>query len=168
MTGFGPLVVGIDGSDASSRALRWALAEARRRSVPVRVVMVWESHAVMSGPAPLLLHPELAPYEIRQKHREELMRVVRESLAGEAEPEVQAELVEGHAAEVLVRKAADAAMLVLGSSGHGRFTGALGSTALRCAHKARCPVVIVPAGMEIGGGTAGGGETSVAGDPALG
>lgn len=168
MIAHGPLVVGIDGSEASARALRWALAEGRRRSVLVRAIMVWESHAVMSGPAPLLLRPELAPHEIQHKHEEDLVRVVREALAGETSPEVQAELAEGHAADVLVKSSADATMLVLGDRGHGKFAGALGSTALRCAHKAHCPVLIVPSGMELDESDAEKGEHPVANDPVLG
>ncbi|MFD0487433.1 universal stress protein [Saccharopolyspora erythraea] len=168
MSGDGLLVVGVDGSDASSRALRWALAEARRRSTSVLAIMAWESHAVMSGPAPMLLRPEMAPHEIHNRRREELARVVREARAGAANPEVQAELVEGSAAEVLVDNSADAAMLVLGDRGHGRFGGALGSTALKCAHKARCPVVIVPAGVELDDDDVGRGEEQIINDPVLG
>ncbi|MBB5157527.1 universal stress protein [Saccharopolyspora phatthalungensis] len=142
------LVVGVDGSDASARALRWALDEGQRRCIPVHAIMVWESHAVLSGPGPLLMYPDLAPHHAREQHWQDLNRVVRASLGESTTPEVHTELVEGNAAEVLTERSAHAAMLVLGDRGRGRVADAvLGSTALRCIHKARCPVVVVPKGM---------------------
>ncbi|GAA0527584.1 universal stress protein [Saccharopolyspora thermophila] len=147
------IVVGVDGSDASARALQWALAEGRRRDVPVHAVMAWESHAVLGGPAPLLMRPELAPHHAREQHWKELNQVVRRCTGGEPVPEVHIELVEGRAAEVLVNRSAHAAMLVLGDRGRGRVTDAvLGGTALRAIHRARCPVVVIPKGMPEQGG----------------
>ena len=145
-----PLVVGIDGSDASARALRWALAEALHRAAPVVAIMVWESHAVLAGPAPLLMHPELAPREVHQRHQQDLDRVVSACLAGTTNPDVQVELVEGDTVDTLVDRSAEAAMLVLGDRGRSRVTEVLGGTALHCVHKARCPVLIVPSGMDLG------------------
>ncbi|MDA3644300.1 universal stress protein [Saccharopolyspora indica] len=144
-----PLVVGVDGSDASARALRWALGEARRRGTPVHALTVWESRAVMAGPAPLLMNPNLAPHHTREQHWQDLTRLVRDCMGTASSPEIHAELVEGDAAEVLADRSADAAMLVMGDRGRGRLADAvLGSTALRCIHRARCPVVVVPAGVE--------------------
>ncbi|SDZ17485.1 Nucleotide-binding universal stress protein, UspA family [Saccharopolyspora shandongensis] len=147
----GPLVVGIDGSQASIRALRWALREARVRAASVYAIMVWQSHAVLAGPGPLTMHPELAPHHAREQRWRDLTSIVRTCLGGESAPEVHAELLEGHPAEVLADRSMKAAMLVLGDQRHGRVADVvLGSTALRCIHKARCPVLIVPTGMDIG------------------
>ncbi|MBQ0924940.1 universal stress protein [Saccharopolyspora endophytica] len=142
-------VVGVDGSEASRRALKWALAEARVRGGSVSAVMVWQSRSVLAGPAPLMMNPRLAPHEVRDQHWKELKRIVAECLAGASTPELQESLVEGHPEEVLAEKAAGAAMLVLGDRGHGGHAR-LGSTTLRCIHNARCPVLIIPAGFEIG------------------
>ncbi|QIZ38681.1 universal stress protein [Saccharopolyspora sp. ASAGF58] len=148
VTGYEVLVVGVDGSDASARALRWALAEGRQRCVPVRAVMAWTSHAVLAGPGPMLMRPGLAPHHVREQLWEDLKNVVRGCMGGTTTPEVHIELVEGDAAEVLAERSAHAAMLVLGDRGRGRVADAiLGSTALRCIHKARCPVLVVPEGM---------------------
>ncbi|MER7010262.1 universal stress protein [Saccharopolyspora sp. NPDC000359] len=148
MTGGQPIVVGVDGSAASARALRWALEEGRRRAVAVYALGVWESHAVTAGPAPLLMRPGLAPHHVREQHWQELNRLVRECVGAASSPEVHAELVEGDAAEVLADRSAHAALLVLGDNGRGRVAEAvLGSTVLRCIHRARCPVVVVPAGV---------------------
>ncbi|RCW44458.1 nucleotide-binding universal stress UspA family protein [Halopolyspora algeriensis] len=149
MPGEEPIVVGVDGSDASMRALRWGLQEARRWSSPVHVVAAWESHAVLGGPAPVLRQPERAPHRLHEEYRQKLIRTVRTCTADlPSPPDLHVELVEGHAAEVLVQHSAHAAMLVLGDHGRGRASEAmLGRTALRCIHKAQCPVLILPAGM---------------------
>ncbi|SDX75470.1 Nucleotide-binding universal stress protein, UspA family [Saccharopolyspora shandongensis] len=167
MTGYGVLVVGVDGSDASARALRWALAEGRRRCAPVHTVMAWTPHAVLAGPGPMLMSPGLAPHHVRDQHWEDLKSLVRGCMGATTTPEVHTELVEGDAAEVLAERAAHAAMLVLGDRGHGRVADAiLGSTALRCIHRARCPVLVIPEGMpEQTGDDAQAGVASL--DPAL-
>lgn len=143
-------VVGVDGSEGSKRALRWALREARERGASVAAVMVWQSHAVLSGPAPLTMNPRLAPHHVREQHWQGLSSVVAECLGGESTPELHAELREGHPAEVLSERSAQAVMLILGDQGHGRAADVvLGSTALRCIRCARCPVLIVPAGVDV-------------------
>lgn len=167
MTGDKQFVVGVDGSEASNHALRWALREAKARAASVIAIMVWHSHAVMSGPAPLTMNPRLAPHHVREQHRRELMRIVDESSKGEPLPELQVELREGRPAEVLSERSASALMLVLGDQGHNHVAEAvLGSTALRCIHVARCPVLIVPAGIDVGSTSAGVGNR--AHDPVLG
>ncbi|MDA3628162.1 universal stress protein [Saccharopolyspora sp. WRP15-2] len=145
------VVVGVDGSEASVRALRWALVEARRRCLPVHAIMAWESRAVLAGPGPLLMRPDQTPHDVRERHWQSLNRVARVSLAGATTPELHVELVEGDAAEVLTERSAHAGLLVLGDSGRSRVSEALlGGTALKCIHEARCPVLIVPARMPVG------------------
>jgi nucleotide-binding universal stress UspA family protein len=69
---------------------------------------------------------------------------VRETLGEQPAVPVRADLVEGEAAEVLLRAAADASVLVLGSHGRGRLLSALlGSVSAQCLRRARCPVVII-------------------------
>lgn len=141
-------VVGVDGSDASARALRWAFGQGRQWCVAVHAVMAWTSHAVLAGPGPMLMRPGLAPYHVREQLWEDLQSVVHGCVGATTTPEVHIELVEGDAAEVLAERSAHATMLVLGDRGRGRVADAiLGSTALRCIHKARCPVLVVPEGM---------------------
>jgi nucleotide-binding universal stress UspA family protein len=56
-------------------------------------------------------------------------------------------VVEGHAAAVLVERSEGADLLVVGTRGHGRFTGMLlGSVSEHCVIHARCPVLVVREG----------------------
>jgi nucleotide-binding universal stress UspA family protein len=60
--------------------------------------------------------------------------------------EVVRSAVHGGAAAVLLEQAVGAALLVVGTRGHGGFVGLLlGSVSAQCAHHAPCPLVIVPA-----------------------
>jgi nucleotide-binding universal stress UspA family protein len=66
---------------------------------------------------------------------------------------IEREVVEGSPADVLLRAAADADLLVVGSHGRGGFAGLLlGSVSQQCAHHAPCPVVIVRAARRLSGG----------------
>jgi nucleotide-binding universal stress UspA family protein len=138
------IVVGVDGSNGSSEALRWAIAEARRRSVPLRAVHAW------SYSPPLV--PSLVGYpysaesfgnaiDDRWQAEQRLERVASE--VGE-DDEVERVLIEGSAAQVLIDAVGEADVLVVGSRGHGGFTNLLlGSVSQQCAQHAPCPVVIV-------------------------
>jgi nucleotide-binding universal stress UspA family protein len=138
------IVVGVDGSNGSSEALRWAIAEARLRRVPVRAVHAW------SYSQPLVPSFVGYPYSAesfgnaiddRWQAEQRLERVTSE--LGE-DREVERVLVEGSAAQVLIDAVGEADVLVVGSRGHGRFTNLLlGSVSQQCAQHASCPVVIV-------------------------
>jgi hypothetical protein len=134
----------------------------------VFAIMVWQSHAVLAGPGPLTMYPQLGPHHAREQRWRDLTRIVTECVGGRTSPEVHAELLEGHPVEVLAERSTNAAMLVLGDQGHGRVADAvLGSTALRCIHKARCPVLIVPTGLDVGKTSPEAGENPAV-DPVLG
>lgn len=142
------IVVGVDGSDASRRALRWALREGATRGTSVRAIMVWESRAVLAGPAPMLMRPDLAPHHVQQEHRNELREMVTECESETPGVAVHAELAEGHPVAVLAERSENAAMLVLGDHGRGTVSEAvLGSVALHVIRHAHCPVVVIPGGM---------------------
>ena len=137
----GTIVVGVDGSHESKRALLWAIDEARLREARVVALRAWMYPALAAGgliPATPDLVDRLAGNE-----REELADAVAEADTGGVE--VEQVVVEGAAAQALVEAAAGADLLVVGSRGHGGFTGLLlGSVSQQCAHHAPCPVVIVP------------------------
>jgi nucleotide-binding universal stress UspA family protein len=136
------IVVGVDGSECSVSALRWALAEARLRNARVRVVHAWSyPHVSTYHEAEHALKIPLA-----QLGDEMLDRVLADVAADAKEIAVERAVVEGAAAEALLGEAADAALLVVGSRGVGGFASLLlGSVSQQCAHHAPCPVVIVRA-----------------------
>lgn len=134
------IVVGVDGSEESKEALRWALEEARLRGADVLAVRAWHRYAI----APAYAMPEdFEPGALERTTASLLSEVVSE-VAGES-PEVTIEEVvaEGPPASVLVEAAEGADLLVVGSRGHGGFVGLLlGSVSQQCAHHAPCPVLI--------------------------
>jgi len=147
------VVVGVDGSAGAKAALRWALAEARLRNSPVRAVHAlpfgyigdsveaypywggWISSYTSLGVDPNVLH----------RAAEDLLEGAIADVGTETEGiEIERQVVEGPAAEVLVEAASPGDLLVVGSRGHGGFTGLLlGSVSQQCVHRAQCPVVVV-------------------------
>lgn len=138
------IVVGVDGSEASKAALRWALEEARLRSMPVDAVYAWPFPygALGFGWSPTIDQDALE--EARRAAEDGLHALVREA-AGEADGvEIREHAIEGPAGSVLLDKADGAELLVVGSRGLGGFKGLmLGSVSHQCAQHANCPVVIV-------------------------
>ncbi|WP_430378852.1 universal stress protein [Streptomyces sp. B1-3] len=134
-----PVIVGVDGSAESLAAAEWAAREAVRRRRSLRLVHVWSWHPRQDG-EPATAAQRLAA---RRALREAEKRV------GRACPQVrfEEEQVEGPATAALLRAAAQADVLVLGSRGLSGFTGFLvGSVALGVVARAARPVVLVPAG----------------------
>jgi nucleotide-binding universal stress UspA family protein len=139
------IVVGIDGSDESKAAFRWALEEARLRKASVRAVHAWHDPYTL---APGYGLPEDFEFPALQKAAQERLAATVDELVGE-NPDVTIEqlVLEGRPASILVEAAEDADLLVVGSRGHGGFAGLLlGSVSQQCAHHATCPVVIVRRG----------------------
>lgn len=132
-------VVGVDGSEHSSRALRWAAHNAPGRASTLRVLRAWS--APVSGG---LAMPPLMIDELRPETADESL----ESLASELETHgltVDGLVEYGASAAVLLSACADAELLVMGTRGHGGFSRLLlGSTSQQCATHAPIPVVVVP------------------------
>lgn len=147
----GKIVVGVDGSEGSRRALRWALDEARCRRLPLLALGVWESpyeDGFDEVPPPPGRERELAE-TARRRLEAALEEVGEEARAGVA---LEARVVEGRPAKVFCELSDEATLLVLGARGHGGFAGLLlGSVSTECAHHSRCPVVIVPKATGRGG-----------------
>ncbi|GIH21090.1 universal stress protein [Rugosimonospora africana] len=133
----GWIVVGVDGSEASLDALRWAAHQARLTGAPVEAVMAWELPTYY-GWAPV------DDLDLSVASRDALHTAVGEALGDDPLVNVRELVVEGNAARVLIDTAKDASLLVVGSRGHGGFTATLlGSVSQHCAQHATCPVVIV-------------------------
>ncbi len=135
------IVVGVDGSEGSERALAWAVAEAAARSSSVEAVMVW------SRPSPVL--PAHLPLGAIAGVGEDskVLDVLREFVAKVDAPGVPVEctIVEGHPAEALLERSSAGQLLVIGSRGRGRAREALlGSVSHAVTHRTAVPVVVVP------------------------
>lgn len=135
------IVVGVDGSDASVAALRWAIAEARLRGAEVDALHAW-SYPVYGYTAGVMPAPIINREELADGARLTLDQVCDSVDAGDVV--VHRVVEEGPAAALLLDAAEGATLLVVGSRGHGGFTGLLlGSVSQHLAHHAPCPFVIV-------------------------
>jgi nucleotide-binding universal stress UspA family protein len=133
------IVVGVDGSEPSKRALRWAADQARLTGARLDVVTTWEFPPTFGWAPPY--PPEFDP---DGDARTALEATVEEVLGTDPGVVVQLSVVEGHPAPVLIEAAHGAELLVVGSRGHGAFLGlALGSVSEYVASHAPCPVVVV-------------------------
>jgi nucleotide-binding universal stress UspA family protein len=139
------VVVGVDGSEGSGHALEWAAQEARLRSAALKIVLAWQLPATLYTAAGWGGFDQEVVADLGKlaEHRlDEVCTAAAPSLDGLT---VERTVVEGAAAEVLIEAAAGADLLVVGTRGHGGFTGLLlGSVSQQCAHHSPCPIVIVP------------------------
>ena len=137
------VVVGVDGSESSLRALRWAADEARRRGATLDVVHAWHLPYAAGYPY-LAAYGDLGVFE--EEGRAILDRALTETNLKDAEG-VEPIFVHGGPARVLLDTAKGADLLVVGSRGLGGFAGLLlGSVSHQVALHAPCPAVIIPAG----------------------
>jgi len=141
-TNEGRIVVGVDGSAESLRALRWALREATLRDVTLVAVTAWHdpSSYDLGHPYPRDLEEE---EHAARSTLNEAIRAVADEPGAEA---IAREVIEGLPSSTLCRMADDADLLVLGARGRGGMASLLvGSVADWCVHHSVAPVVIVPA-----------------------
>jgi nucleotide-binding universal stress UspA family protein len=139
------IVVGVDGSAGSAKALRFALEEARLRGAEVKAVGAWHvpAAAYETGWVPISVDP--TDYE--KIARAALEKTLADAGAADADVSVTSVVREGNAADVLIEEARGDDLLVVGTRGLGGFNGLLlGSVSQQCAHHATCPVAIVPNG----------------------
>ena len=136
------MVVGIDGTEASTAALEWAAARTDRFG-PVRPVHSWDYPVSVWAPAPL--GPGVAPpaAEMAAAATEAAEKALAE-LADDV-PCEPARVEHGDAGTVLVDVARDAKLLVVGTRGRGPVrANVIGSVARHCADHATVPLIIVP------------------------
>jgi nucleotide-binding universal stress UspA family protein len=140
------IVVGVDGSPASAVALAWAARYAKATGAAIRAVRAWHYPAA-AGPAPIGVAPAAVSAEVAESQQKELDQAVTATLGDNPAITVESKVAYGHPAQVLVDESANADLLVVGSRGHGGFTGMLlGSVSMHCVHSAHCPVTVVRRG----------------------
>jgi nucleotide-binding universal stress UspA family protein len=135
------VVVGVDGSEGSLRALEWAVRQVRERGGSVQAVMAYEWPG--SEAALLAGHGDDAQ---RQHVTDTLNHAVEEVRREYKDVPVAAEILQGSAPHKLAEASKDADLLVVGSHGHSRLHHAvMGSVSEGCVRYAHCPIVVVPA-----------------------
>lgn len=142
-TGSGRIVVGVDGSESSKLALRWARRIAPALGCGIEAVMAWHYPPdVGFGGWPEEWNPQ-------DDAERALAEAVAEVYGVEETPDVDTRVCQGSAAKALLDASSDAQMLIVGSRGHGGFAGLLlGSVSSACAEHARCPVLVVHEQMQ--------------------
>ncbi|MDA8368163.1 MAG: universal stress protein [Actinomycetota bacterium] len=146
------ILVGVDGSPGSRRALAWAVEDAALQGAVVEAVTVCRGGGddmaeryvpfITSHPMNRPIHPKV------EEARQRLAATVAQMAEAYPGVEMTRQVLQGEdPGEALCRRAERADLLVVGSRGRGAFPSRLlGSVSSRCAHHSPCTVVIVPEG----------------------
>lgn len=129
------LVVGIDGSLSSHRALAWAIEEAEERSASVEIIATWR-------------RPHLwEPVQGSPRHYEAVADHALEDAMSSLDSKdvlIATHNIEGHPSEVLLSRSETAGLIVLGNEAHKGGRIHAHATAVEIASHSACPVVVVP------------------------
>ncbi|OLZ73688.1 universal stress protein [Streptomyces sp. IMTB 2501] len=140
-----PLVVGVDGSEPSLRAVDWAADEAALRGLPLRLVYasLWERYEGVSlaqdldKPTEQVMAEDIVDAAARRAHRRQ------------ADVKVTTDVVPEEPEYALVRESRSASAMVLGSRGRsGMAEALLGSVSMTVAGHAHCPVIVLRGGHD--------------------
>jgi nucleotide-binding universal stress UspA family protein len=138
------IAAGVDGSEAGDRGLRWAIEEAKLRGAAVRIVTAWHVPVIAITP-----HGASPPTgttledEIRQA-AEGVAEAAAKTVRQEADLPVEAKVIEGRAADVLIEHSRGADLLVLGARPKGSLSGLLtSSVTVQCALNAPAATAII-------------------------
>jgi nucleotide-binding universal stress UspA family protein len=132
------IIVGVDGSEHSRRALEWAVAEASHSGATVEVLLAW---TLLDRPGGGPIDPDFGEAEARAA----LERIVDETLGGARPTDLVLTAVNDLAAKALLEASERAHLVVVGSRGLGGFRDLLlGSVSGQVVRHARCPVAVIP------------------------
>lgn len=138
------IVVGVDGSDSSKAALRWAIRQAKLTGGAVDAVTAWRFPPAY-GRAP---SPDAMP-DLEAAAKRTLIAALAEVSGLEPGVPVRPVVTEGDTARVLLHAAEGADLLVVGSRLHGGLASTLlGSVSMHCVLHAPCPVLVFRDGKE--------------------
>lgn len=127
------IVVGIDGSKAALRAAHWAVDEAAKRDVPLRLL-----YAIAQDGTPADITGKLAAAESALRRAQTAIEAMNRQV------KIETEIVDQPPIKSLIRASASAAMVCVGAVGLQHFqAGRMGSTTAALAATANCPVAIV-------------------------
>jgi nucleotide-binding universal stress UspA family protein len=136
------VLVGVDGSRGSRKALTWAAAEAATHGANLVVLNVAERHLLSPSGNPSV--PTSETSENARDATADLVKIIKEELGDDPPVAAQARVKPGRPAEVLIEESAGFDLLVVGTRGHGGFAGLmLGSVSQHVSAYAQCPVTVV-------------------------
>lgn len=135
------VVVGVDDTESSRRALEWAACEAVRRGATLQVVTAWTWDAAEGAPL-----AAVDPGTLEEIAEQTQIRAVEEVVgAMDVPPVVAREVVRSTAADALVEASRHADLVVVGTHGRGPVRSVLlGSVSQSVIKHAECPVVVMP------------------------
>jgi nucleotide-binding universal stress UspA family protein len=136
------VVVGVDGSEESVAALRWAAEYSAGTGAAVTALMAWHFPTAAAVPP-----VGTAPPAVRSEAEEHIRSALDEAI-GKAQASaggaIEGVIRYGHPAQVLIEESRQADLLVVGRKGRGGFVGMLlGSVSQHCVNAAECPVVVI-------------------------
>ncbi|CAA9350959.1 MAG: Universal stress protein family [uncultured Nocardioidaceae bacterium] len=143
MAGVERIVVGVDGSESSRVALRWAYEEAAHHGASLTVLAAWHTPTLPMSPPGAALEEgyETLPKRSALAMLDELVADLEERTPA---VDVRTSIEEGSPAEVLIERSKECDLLAVGSRGHGGFAGMLlGSVSHHLVAHAHCAVVVV-------------------------
>jgi nucleotide-binding universal stress UspA family protein len=132
------IVAGVDGSEDSEQALRWAVRQARLTGAEVHAVIAWQV------PVTIFIVPSYTEADYGRDAAEILGKAVLDALGPDPGVPVITRVIQNRPAVALTEEAKYADLLVVGKHGRGELPGMhLGSVASYCVHHASCPVAVV-------------------------
>ena len=133
------VVVGVDESKESQRALRWAGRLASWSGAELDVVAAWQR---ISGPYGWVTIP--VGWDSNAERDKSVQKIVDKVFGSQRPTSVNVVIREADPAELLIEHSRTALMVVVGSRGLGGFGGILlGSVSRKVAEHAKCPVLVV-------------------------
>lgn len=130
------IVIGVDGSPSSLRAVQWAAEQAKLTGGTLRAVSSWRWPNYITRVPPGVDLPKDTGITLDE--------VLDEALVGSENVSVTRHVIEGPPGPALLTQAEDASLLVVGAQGRAAFPGMLlGSVAEYCVRHGSCPVVVV-------------------------
>ncbi|WP_190197702.1 universal stress protein [Streptomyces djakartensis] len=135
-----PLVVGVDGSDGSLLAVDWAVDEAARHGLPLRLVhgSLWERYEGLT--------PSAGPGRPTGQVMADHIVASAAERAGRRNPDVKVstDVLPDDGADALLHAGNNATAVITGAQGRSELQGLLlGSVGLAVAARAHCPVIVV-------------------------
>ncbi|UOX90610.1 universal stress protein [Amycolatopsis sp. FBCC-B4732] len=138
-----PIVTGVDGSGEALDAVRWAGRTARLHDAPLEIVHALDFPALLAGG---VVPPPEEMRDVLRAHGNRYLRAAREIAEAQGAPAVTARLDPDRAAQALIEASRKAALVVVGSGGHGRLTGLLAGSVASAVGAHACSDVVVVRG----------------------